>query len=78
MLLLVVNHLLYGVLPLLVDPVQEDGLVRLEVWLLHEEGPQAFDVFYSEKDRLVVVIDFLALDDQELDEVKRLLDSNTV
>ena len=78
MLLLVVHHLLNCVLPLLVDPVQEDGLVRLEVWLLHEEGPQAFDVFDSKQDRLVVVIDFLALDDQELDEVKRLLDSNTV
>ena len=78
MLLLVVHHLLNCVLPLFIDPVQEDSLVRLEVWLLDKEGPQAFDIFYSEQDRLVVIIDFLALDDQELDEVKRLLDSNTV
>ena len=43
--LLVVLHMADSVCSLFVDPIEEDGLVGLEIGLLHKEGPQALYVF---------------------------------
>ena len=52
------------VLAHVVDPVEELGLVRLKVRLLHEQGPHLPDVLHAQARRhrvLLVLIVFLGL-----------------
>ena len=68
-----------SVQPLFVDPVKEDGLVTLKVRLLDEESPQALDIVNTHPHYLVLIVFWLSillwLADQQLDQVKSLLDS---
>ena len=54
----------------LVDPVYEQGLIRLEVWLVDEQSPEFLDVFGSESDCLPRCVSFdLAFADEEFKQV---------
>jgi hypothetical protein len=60
--------------PDLVDPVEELGLVRLKVWLLDEENPQALDILDAEGHwHLLRVNSSLALAYDEFNELERFL-----
>lgn len=79
MLLLVVDELESRISSLLVYPVEEEGLVRLKVRILDKECPQALDILDTQgHSHLVLFVCLLSLADQELEEVKSLLDSLTV
>lgn len=56
---------------MLVDPVKEECLIRLEIGFFDKLHPQALDVFDSERhDHLITNIDFLSLTYHKFDELK--------